>query len=106
MEAMHKTKYFKSSFSTSGRNYQIDFGHKKVTFSFCQLLALRHVVNQMSAHEHLAALLNTSNSDILTLCNKEHFIILTVPQILDLKELIDLMFGYYEVNQAAAVYSY
>jgi len=104
METVFISKYFKSFLSASGREYQIDFGYKKVNFSFCQLLALRHSVNQMSAQKHLEELLNTANVDILSLCNKEHFIILDIAQILDLHNLIDQMFGCY-VSQPKLAYS-
>ncbi len=98
MELLFTSKYYASYQSTADRCFYIDFGHKMVKVSFCQLLSLRYKAKQLSSHEHLAYMLNHCDVTLLTFCDKEHLILLDTLQVLDFTELIHGTFAMMELN--------
>ncbi len=88
METVYTSKYYSLSQSDSKRRFYIDFGHKTVQLSFCQLLALRQKINAIKITDHFDADLNKHGFEILMLCNKEHLFILNTFEVIDLKELV------------------
>ncbi|MEE9362384.1 MAG: hypothetical protein V3U92_07295 [Cellulophaga sp.] len=82
--------------ATSARVFHIHFGNKLVAFSFCQLLALRHKINEIVIEDHFDGELNPHGFEILTLCNKEHLFILNTLEILDLKTVVNQAFDLLE----------
>ncbi len=98
MELLFTSKYYASYQSIKDRCFFIDFGHKTVKVSFCQLLSLRHKAKKLSSHEHLEYMLNHCDVTLLTFCDKEHLILLDTLQVLDFTELIQGTFAMMELN--------
>ncbi|MBQ4822556.1 hypothetical protein [Aquimarina sp. MMG016] len=102
MELLFTSKYYTSYQSKAHRCFYIDFGHKKVKVSFCQLLSLRYKAKQLSSPEHLEYMLNHCDVTLLTFCDKEHIVVLDTLQVLDFTELIQGTFAMMELNAALA----
>ena len=100
MEKLFTSKYYTTYQSKEDRCFYIDFGHKVVKLSFCQLLGLRYKAKQLSAQESLEDMLNNHNITLLTFCDKKHMILLDVLQVLDFTELIQGTFAMMELNSA------
>lgn len=100
MEILFASKYYTSYQSREDRCFYIDFGHKVVKVSFCQLLGLRHKAKQLSSHESLEHMLNNHDVTLLTFCDKKHMILLDTLQVLDFTELIQGTFAMMELNSA------
>ncbi|MCK8520625.1 hypothetical protein M0D21_03540 [Aquimarina sp. D1M17] len=98
MELLYTSKYYASYQSTKDRCFYIDFGHKMVKVSFCQLLSLRYKAKQLSTSQHLEYMVNHSDVTLLTFCDKEHMIVLDTLQVLDFTELIQATFTMLELN--------
>ncbi len=98
MNLLYKSYYFASYQCDRNRSFFIDFGHKQVKLSFCQLLALRQKVQAIDLYTHFDEELNANGVEILSLCNREHLFILDTLQVIDLKELIRATFGMLELN--------
>ena len=49
-------------------------------------------INLISSHNHMVTLLDTSNIEIISVCNREHILLLDIAQIIDLKGLIEFIF--------------
>ncbi len=98
MNLLYKTYYYSSYQCDQGRCFYVDFGHKRVKLSFCQLLALRQKVHSIDISSHFDNDLNYSGIEILTLCNREHLFVFDTIQIIDLKQLLKATFGILELN--------
>jgi hypothetical protein len=98
MKLLYKSYYFSSYQCDRTRSFYIDFGHKEVKFSFCQLLSLRHKMQKINLDSHFDQDLNKNGIEILTLCNREHLFILNTLQVLDLRQLLKATFGMLELN--------
>lgn len=98
MNLLYRTKYFATYQCDLKRCFCIDFGHKSVHLSLCQLLALRNKINSINLDTHFNPEINPSGIEILTLCNREHLFILDTHQVIDLKELMKNTFGVLELN--------
>ncbi len=98
MNLLYKSYNFASYQCDRNRCFYIDFGHKTVKLSFCQLLSLRQKVQKIDLDSHFSKDLNYSGIEILTLCNREHLFILDTVQVIELKELIKTTFGMLELN--------
>lgn len=97
MKLIYKSRFFSSFQCDTTRCFYVDFGHKKVSMNFCQLLSLRHKVSNIDISTHFEAT-NSSNIELLSLCNREHLFVLDTLQILDLKELLKGTLGMLELN--------
>ncbi|GAA4274147.1 hypothetical protein U6A24_21905 [Aquimarina gracilis] len=98
MELLFASKYYTSYQSAKDRCYYIDFGHKTVKVSFCQLLSLRYKAKQLSTPEHIEYMLDHHDVTLLTFCDKEHLILLDTLQVLDFTELIQGTFAMMELR--------
>jgi hypothetical protein len=97
MKLLFQSRYFSSYQCDKGRCFYVDFNHKTVKFSFCQLLALRQQVKNINPESHFNGE-NKNGIEILMLCNREHVFILDTLEILDLQELVNATFGILELN--------
>lgn len=97
MNLLFQSRYFSSYQSDNDRRFIIDFGHKSIPFSFCQLLALRQNVRKIDLDTHFSGK-NQHGMEILFLCNKEHILIFDTHQVIDLKEFIKGTFAMLELN--------
>lgn len=98
MNLLYKSYYFASYQCDKSRSFYLDFGHKQVKLSFCQLLSIRQKVNSINLNSHFDKDMNYNGIEILTLCNREHLFILDTLQVIDLKQLIKATFGMLELN--------
>ncbi|GAB2760800.1 hypothetical protein [Salinimicrobium soli] len=98
MNLLYKSYYFASYQCDLDRCFYIDFGHKQVKLTLCQLLSIRQKVKAIDLSSHFDKDLNYNGIEILTLCNREHLFILDTLQIIDLKQLLKATFGVLELN--------
>ncbi|WP_034237916.1 hypothetical protein [Aquimarina atlantica] len=98
MELIFSSTYYASYQSSTERCYYIDFGHKMVKISFCQLLSLRYKAKQMSTFDYINNLLNHNDTVLLSLCDKEHLILLDTLMVLDFVDLMKGTFAMIELN--------
>lgn len=87
MRVLHQTRFFSSYQNDRARSIYIDFGHKNVRFSFCQLLAFREQIKNIDLATHFNGE-NEHGLEIMSLCNREHLLVFNSLEILDLKELM------------------
>jgi hypothetical protein len=75
----------------------IDFGQKFARFNFNQLKKLKHTIEEVDIE---ALLLNTSraNYEIITFNGCEHIFLLSVIEIVQLKELVQGAFTMFKLN--------
>lgn len=97
MKLIFQSSYFASYQCDRQRSFYIDFGHKKVKLSFCQLLALRQQVNNINLEDHFNGV-NTHGMELLMLCNRQHLFIFNTYEVIALKELITNTFNVLELN--------
>ncbi|NJW53010.1 hypothetical protein [Salinimicrobium oceani] len=102
MNLLYNSYYFASYQCDRSRSFYIDFGHKQVKLSFCQLLALRQKVLSIDISTHFDKNQNYNGIEIISLCNREHLFVFDTLQILDLKELLTATFGVFELNSLVA----
>ncbi len=102
MNLLYKSYYYSSYQCDNKRCFFVDFGEKPVKLSFCQLLALRQKVNSIDLNAHFDSNFNAHGIEILSLCNREHILILDTLQVIDLKQLIKATFGMLELNALVA----
>ena len=103
MDLIFTSKYYSSYQSSKERCFYIDFGHKLIKISFCQLLSLRYKAKKLSSGEHLEYMLQHYDTTLLTFCDKEHVLLLDVLQVLDFAELIQGTFAMIELNEVLTV---
>ncbi len=97
MRLLDQSRFFKSYQSDGSRCFYVDFNHKTVKMSFCQLLSLRQKLINIDLETHFNGR-NLHGMEILMLCNKEHLFIFNTLEILDLKELLNKTFTTLEIN--------
>ncbi len=100
MELLFASTYYSSYQSSTERCFYINFGHKTVRVTFCQLLSLRYKAKQMSSFEYIDNLLNHNDTVLLSLCDKEHLILLDTLRVLDFIDLMKGTFAMIELNAA------
>ena len=91
------SKYFSLYQDPKSKTFIIDFEHKKVSMTFCEFLSFRFKIYEMCEPSTLEEMIDANNIAVLSLCNKEHFVFLTVSEILDLKNLLENLFCQYSV---------
>lgn len=97
MNLLYESTYFRSYQCDTQRCFFLVYGEKVLKLSFCQLLAFRTKVNSIDLDAHFNGS-NTHGIEILSLCNREHLLILDTYQVIDLKELLKATFGIFELN--------
>lgn len=102
MNLLYHNTYYAAYQCDLKRCFVIDFGHKSVSLTFCQLLCLRNKVNAMDLAAHFDEAQNSAGIEILTLCNRQHLFILDTHQVIALKELIKNTFAALELHSVIA----
>lgn len=97
MNLLYKSDNFASYQCDRKRCFFLVYGQKTISLTFCQLLALRQKVNAIDLEAHFNAN-NPHGLEILTLCNRQHLLILDTLQVLELKDLVRTSFGVLELN--------
>ncbi|MBD0834117.1 hypothetical protein ICJ84_01565 [Aestuariibaculum suncheonense] len=72
--------------------YALKTPNKTIALSFPQMLELRRKINELTSYSSLTNIVNNDNFVLLFVADKEHLIFLEIPQLLVLKEEIDLLF--------------
>lgn len=101
MNTLYQSQFFTSFQSCKGRCFHVDFDHKVVKLSFCQLLAFRQRVMKINLDTHFNGE-NPHGIEILVLCNREHIFIFNTLEIADLKQLMRGTFAMLELNSLVA----
>ncbi|MFV0248720.1 MAG: hypothetical protein ACK5H1_07160 [Tenacibaculum sp.] len=70
------------------KSYLLDLGYKKVSLTFCQLLAFRKKILQYSSLKSLEEILNKDNYILLLFADNQHLLFLDVEQLLKLRNLV------------------
>ena len=102
MNLLFKSHYFAAYQCDRKRCFYIDFGHKNVKMSLCQLLSLRQKVMNIDLESHFDEELNPHGIEIITLCNRDHLFVMDTLQIVDLRQLLKASFGILELNSLVA----
>lgn len=97
MNLLYQSDNFACYQCDRNRCFFLAYGKQTISLSCCQLLALRQKVNAINIETHFNGH-NPSGIEILSLCNREHLLILETLQVLELKELIRASFGFMEIN--------
>lgn len=74
------------------RSFYLDFEHKSITLTFCQLLELRQKIYSLEIASLFYEESCPHDFKILTLCNQQHLLILSIEEVLDLKRLLQNAF--------------
>lgn len=72
--------------------YQLRIGGKDISLTFPQLLQLRSKVYEYTSSENLETIINNENFVLLFIADKKHLVFLEIPELLDLKDEINLCF--------------
>ncbi|HSP12043.1 MAG TPA: hypothetical protein VLO29_05915 [Salegentibacter sp.] len=97
MNTLYTAQNFTSSQCDTSRAFYIDFEHKIVKLSFCQLLAFREQVKNINLDAHFSGK-NKHGIEILVLCNRSHILIFDTFDCIALKELMQGTFAMLELN--------
>ncbi|WP_372916811.1 hypothetical protein [Salegentibacter sp.] len=97
MNTLYKAQKFTSFQCDNSRVFYIEFEHKTVKLSFCQLLAFREQVKNIDLDAHFSGK-NKHGIEILVLCNRSHILIFGTLECIALKELMQGTFAMLELN--------
>jgi hypothetical protein len=97
MKVLHQSQFFISYQCDKQRCFFIEFPHKRIKLSFCQLLAFRQQVKEIDLNAHFNGQ-NSHGLEMLMLCNRQHFFIFSTLECIDLKEFITGSFAMLELN--------
>ena len=101
-----KSKYCTLYQDISGRSFHLDLEQKSVTFRFCELLALREKIFSLEVASLFYEESCPHDFKILTLCNHQHLLLVSIEQLLDLRRLLQQAFVSMGVSNAKeSVYS-
>lgn len=90
MRLVYRSKFYTLFQADGERCFYLDIGPRTLRLSFCQLLALRHNVFSIPIESHFDSDLNKHGFELLFLCNKEHLLLLSTMEILDIRELVQM----------------
>lgn len=99
MKVVFQSKFYTLYQSDKEKCHYLDINQKTIKLSFCQFLALRTKVLNISIEDHFDSDLNKHGFEVLTLCNKEHLLILNTVELLDLKYIVEYSFLSLDVDQ-------
>ena len=99
MKVVFQSKFYTLYQSDKEKCHYLDMNQKTIKLSFCQLLALRNKVQNISIENHFDSDLNKHGFEVLMLCNKEHLFVLNTIELLDLKTLVDYSFISLDIDQ-------
>lgn len=97
MNLLYQSDNFASYQCDRKRCFFLVHGKQEIPLSSCQLLALRQKVSAIDIETHFNGH-NPSGLEILSLCNREHLLVLDTLELLELRELIRASFGLMEIN--------
>ncbi len=97
MNVLYDSSHFQCYQCDSQRCFFLTFEGKTIQLSCCQLLAFRTKVSRLDLNSHFNGE-NVHGIEILSLCNREHILILDTHQLIDLKQLVKVTFGMFELN--------
>ena len=69
------------------------FFEKKIQLTFPQLLQLRQRIQELSAPVKLTNIINNENFVLLSVADGEHLLFIEIPNLLAIKEELDLFFS-------------
>ncbi|MFY0713313.1 hypothetical protein J1D01_06530 [Seonamhaeicola sp. NFXS20] len=72
--------------------YALITPNKTINLSFPQMLELRRKINELTTFNSLNRIIDNENFVLLFVADKQHLVFLEIPQLLHLKEEIDLFF--------------
>lgn len=72
--------------------YVLTTPNKEIRLTFPQMLELRRKINALTTFEKLNYIINNENFVLLFVADKQHLLYLDIPQLLKLKEEIELFF--------------
>ena len=98
MNVLYESEFSRISQSDAQRCFFLELEGKTIKLSCCQLLAFRTKVSRIDLSSHFGGE-NTHGIEILSLCNREHLLLLNTHQIIDLKQLVKTTFGMIELNE-------
>ncbi|MFD1094311.1 hypothetical protein [Salegentibacter chungangensis] len=104
MKLIHQSPYFTSYQCDRQRSFFIDFKHKSVKMSLCQLLAFRQQINSIDLDSHFDGR-NKHGFELVMLCNNAHLFIFNTYEVIALKDFIKVTFAMLELNSMAALNS-
>jgi len=99
MKVVFCSKFYTLYQSDKEKCHYLDMDQKTIKLSFCQFLALRTKVQNISIEDHFDSDLNKHGFEVLVLCNKEHLFVLNTLELLDLKSLVEYSFVSLDVDQ-------
>ena len=73
---------------TKSRAFHLNLEHKSIPLRFCELLAVREKIFSLEIASLFYEESCPHNFKILTLCNQQHLVLLTIEEIVDLRELL------------------
>lgn len=97
MNLLYRSRFFATYQSDSQRCFFLDLGPRKLKLSCCQLLALRQKLKALELAAHFNGH-NRHGMEIISLCNRDHILLLDTHEVIDLKQLIQATFGLLELN--------
>jgi len=102
MSFIKRSKFHSLSFDDTSRGFHLEFDVKTVKLTFCQLLALRQKIYSVEIESLFYEETCPHDFKILTLCGNQHLFLLTIEQILDLRQLLGQAFVTMGVSQPFA----
>lgn len=97
MKLLYSSQYYTSYQCDRGRCFYIDFNHKLIKLSFCQLLAFRQQIKNIDIEAHFNGK-NHHGMEILQLCNREHIFVFSTLEVVDLRQFAKGTFAMMELN--------
>lgn len=97
MNLIYRSRFFATYQSDSQRCFFLELGQRRLKLSCCQLLALRQKLKDLDLTTHFNGR-NRHGMEIVSLCNRDHILLLDTHEVIDLKQLIKSTFGLLELN--------
>ncbi len=69
-------------------HFYLEYKGKTYRMAACSLIAFKTKLDQMNIEEMLLTDASINSIEIIPLCNKEHLLVLTLDEIIELKDLI------------------
>ncbi len=77
--------------------YELTIGNKSMQLNFPQLLQLRYDIKHYTTSSLLSDIIENDNFVLLFVADKKHLVYLEIPQLLDLKDEINLFFNSFDL---------
>jgi len=93
------SKYYRLDQDSQNRMFLLELQQKHISLRFCELLALRGKLIAIELDSLFYDETCPHNFKIVTLCNQQHLVLLTIEELLDLRELLNSAFTRMGVSQ-------